>query len=176
MSHYDSCGTWRLTIEPRTICARKTNDDVNRFVEEQVDHIAGSDLATASGISVQQTVVGINMYILAMCCKYMFCILTNAPPHLNPIVKKFANIALWFARSPMGANIVLLPYYYDVSFDRKLHGNEQSICDYKLHSDSEQCATVDVLRELLNCRDDINGIEYSTYDEITLIIGEISAN
>ena len=68
----------------------------------------------------------------------------------------------------------ILRYYYDVSFDRKLHGNEQSICDlYKLHSHSEQCATVDVLRELLNCRDDINGIEYSTYDEITLIIGEI---
>ena len=107
----------------------------------------------------------------------MFCILTNAPPHLNPIAKKFAIIALWFARSPMGANIVLLRYCYDVSFDRKLHGNEQSICDlYKLHSDSEQCVTVDVLRELLNCTDYINGIVYSTYDELTLIIGEICAN
>ena len=28
-------------------------------------------------------------------------------------------------------------------------------CMYKLHSDSEQCATVGVLRELLNCRDGI---------------------
>ena len=37
-------------------------------------------------------------------------------------VKKFANIALWCARSPMGANIALLRYLYDVSFDMKLHG------------------------------------------------------
>ena len=52
----------------------------------------------------------------------------------------------------MGAKITLLLYFYDVSFDRKLHVNEQSICKlYKLHSHSEQCATVGVLRELLNC-------------------------
>ena len=38
--------------------------------------------------------------------------------------------------------------------------NESSICEvYKLHSDSEQCATVGVLRELLNCR--------GGYDEVT---------
>ena len=52
----------------------------------------------------------------------------------------------------MGATITLLPrYYYDVSFDSNLYVNEQSICKlYKLHSDSEQCATVGVLRKLHN--------------------------
>ena len=44
---------------------------------------------------------------------------------------------------------------------------------YKLHSDSEQCATVSVSRELLNCRDGINMIEYFDYDEVTLIIEEL---
>ena len=45
----------------------------------------------------------------------------------------------------MGANIALLRYFYDVSFDMKLHVNEQFICNlYKLHSDSEQYATVGV--------------------------------
>ena len=29
----------------------------------------------------------------------------------------------------MGATIVLLNYFYDVSFDMKLHVNEQSICN-----------------------------------------------
>ena len=44
----------------------------------------------------------------------------------------------------------------------RLIGSCMSICKlYKLHSDSEQCATVGVLRELLNCRDGINVIEYS---------------
>ena len=39
----------------------------------------------------------------------------------------------------MGANIALLRYLYDVSFDRKLHVNDQSICNlYKIHSDSMQ--------------------------------------
>ena len=48
----------------------------------------------------------------------------------------------------MGANIAFLHYYYDVLFDRKLHVNGQSICKlYKLHSDTEHCATVGVLRE-----------------------------
>ena len=48
----------------------------------------------------------------------------------------------------MGANIVLFQYFYDVSFDRKLHVNEQSICKlYKIHSDSEQYVTVGVLRD-----------------------------
>ena len=56
----------------------------------------------------------------------------------------------------MGANIALLRYYYEVSFDRKLHVNEQSICKlYKLHSESEQCATVGVLREYSEHRDGI---------------------
>ena len=47
---------------------------------------------------------------------------------------------------------------------------------YKLYSDSEQCATVGLLRELLNCRDGINDIEYLRYDEITHIIDEPSTN
>ena len=46
----------------------------------------------------------------------------------------------------MGANIALLRYLYNISFDRKLHINEQAICSlYKFHNDSEQCATVGVL-------------------------------
>ena len=69
----------------------------------------------------------------------------------------------------MGANIALLRYYYyEVSFDMKLHANEQSICKlYKLHSDGEQCATVGVLREvfLVNSSDGINVIEYFAYVE-----------
>ena len=68
----------------------------------------------------------------------------------------------------MGANIALLLYLYDVSFDRKLHVNEQSICNlYKIHiSDSEQYATVSVLRDLINCRDGVNVIDYYNYDDI----------
>ena len=59
--------------------------------------------------------------------------------HCNPIVKKFANIALRCVRSPMCANVALLRYFHDVSFDRKLRINKQSICRvYKLHSESEQ--------------------------------------
>ena len=51
----------------------------------------------------------------------------------------FAHIALRCARSLMGANIALLRYFYDVSFDRKLRINEQSIYKVcKLHSESEQ--------------------------------------
>ena len=76
----------------------------------------------------------------------------------------------------MGANIALLHYnyyYYYVSIDSKLHVNEQPICKlYTLHSESEQCATDGVLRELLNYRDGIYVIEYLTYDEMTLIIDE----
>ena len=70
----------------------------------------------------------------------------------NSLLSNVANLL-------MGANIALLHYYYDVSFDRKMHVNEQSNCKlYKLQSDSEQCATVGVLRELLNCKDGINVI------------------
>ena len=84
--------------------------------------------------------------------------------HCNPIVKSFANIALRCARSPIGAYIALLRYFYDVSFDRKLHVNEQSICNlYTLHSDVEQYATVAVLRDLINCRHGINDIDYPYY-------------
>ena len=60
--------------------------------------------------------------------KLLLRCLTHALNHCNRIVKKFANIALRCARSPMGANIASLRYFYDVSFDRKLHVNEQSIC------------------------------------------------
>ena len=50
----------------------------------------------------------------------------------------------------------LLRYLYDVSFDMKLHVNEQSICNlYKLHNANEQYATVGVLIDLINCRDGI---------------------
>ena len=45
--------------------------------------------------------------------------LTYALNHYNPIVSQFANIALRCSRSPMGANIALLHYLYDVSFDMK---------------------------------------------------------
>ena len=74
--------------------------------------------------------------------------------------------------------ILRLYYCYDVSFVSTLHVNEQSIIKqlYKLHSDGEQCATVGVLDELLNCRDGINDIEYFTYDEITLISDELCTN
>ena len=49
----------------------------------------------------------------------------------------------------MGANIALLRYFYDVSFDRDLHINEQSICKVcKLPSESEQDATVGAMRGL----------------------------
>ena len=77
----------------------------------------------------------------------------------------------------MGANIPLLRYLDDVSFDRKLHVNEQAICNlYKIHSDSEQFATVGVLRDLINCRDGINVIDYVNHDEITGIIDELCTN
>ena len=67
----------------------------------------------------------------------------------------------------MGANIAVLHYYYEVSFDRRVV--YMYVVQHKLqvHSDSEQCTTVVVLRELLNCRDGINDIE------ITLIIDEL---
>ena len=100
--------------------------------------------------------------------------LTYALNHCNPIVNKFANIALRCARSPVGANIALLRYFYDVSFDRKLRINEQYICKvYKLPNDSDQNATVGVMRDLLNCRDGIYDIGYLNYVEITLIIDEL---
>ena len=92
-------------------------------------------------------------------------------------IKKFSNIALRCALSPMGANIALLRYLYNISFDRKLHINEQAICSlYKIHNDSEQFATVGVLRELINCRDGINVIDYFNHDEITGIIDELCTN
>ena len=90
--------------------------------------------------------------------------LTYALNHCNPIVKKFSDIALRCALSPMGANIALFRYLYDVSFDR----NEQYICNlYQIHSDSEQYATIGVLRDLINCRDGINVIDYYNYGDIT---------
>ena len=49
--------------------------------------------------------------------------LTYALNHCNTIVKKSSDIALRCALSPMGANITLLRYLYDVSFDRELHVN-----------------------------------------------------
>ena len=77
----------------------------------------------------------------------------------------------------MGANIALLRYLYNISFDRKLHINEQAICSlYKIHNDSEQFATVGVLRELIICRDGINVIDYFNHDEITGIIDELCTN
>ncbi len=49
----------------------------------------------------------------------------------------------------MGANIALLRYFYDVSFYRRLRIKEQYICKlYKLPNDSEQDATVGVMRGL----------------------------
>ena len=44
---------------------------------------------------------------------------------------------------------------------------------YDIHSDSEQYATVGVLRDLINCRDGINVIDYYNYDDIIGIIGEL---
>ena len=103
--------------------------------------------------------------------------LTYALNHCNHIVKKCSDIALRCALSPMGANIALLRYFYDVSFDRKLHVDEQSICNlYKIHSDSEQYATVGVLRDLINCRYGINVIDYYNYDDIIGIIDELCTN
>ena len=71
----------------------------------------------------------------------------------------------------------LLRYLYDVSFDMKLHVNEQSICNlYKSHNDNEQYATFGVLIDLINCRDGINDIHYFNHDDITVIIGELCTN
>ena len=89
----------------------------------------------------------------------MLCYLPYALNHCNPIVRTFAShIALSRARSPMCANVALLRHFYDVSFDRKLRINEQSICKVcKLPNESEQDA-VGVMRDLLNCRDGIGPI------------------
>ena len=77
----------------------------------------------------------------------------------------------------MGANIALLRYCYDASFDRKLRINEQSICKaYKSPSESEQDATVGVKRDLLNCRDGVYDIDYLNYDDITVIIDDLCTN
>ena len=74
----------------------------------------------------------------------------------------------------MGANIAVLRYFYYVSFDRKLRINEQSISKvYKSPNESEQDATVGVMRDLLNCRDDIYDIDYLNCDDITVIIDEL---
>ena len=71
----------------------------------------------------------------------------------------------------------IVMFLYDVSFDTKLHVNEQSICKlYKLHNANEQYATVGVLRYLINCRDGINDIHYFNYDDITVIIDELCTN
>ena len=103
--------------------------------------------------------------------------LTYALNHDNPIVRKFTNIALRCARSPMGANIALLRHLYYVSNDTNLHVNEQTICNlYKSHNDNEQYATVGVLRDLINCRDGLYDIHYFNYDDITAIIDELCTN
>ena len=77
----------------------------------------------------------------------------------------------------MGANIALLRYLYNISLDRTLHINEQAICSlYKILNDSEQFATVGVLKELINCRDGIHVIDYFNHSEITGIIDELYTN
>ena len=117
------------------------------------------------------------LFLFSIVLRVLLRYLTYALNHCNPIVKKFSDIALRCALSPMGANIALLRYLYDVSFDRKLHVNEQSICNfYKIHSDSEKYATVGVLRDLINCRDGIHVIDYYNYDDITGIIDELCTN
>ena len=53
-----------------------------------------------------------------------------------------------------------------LSFDMKLHVDEQSTCKlYKLHCDNEQYAAFGVLKDLINCRDGINDIDYFNYDD-----------
>ena len=59
----------------------------------------------------------------------------------------------------------------------RLHVNEESICKvYKSHGDSEQSATVGVLRDLINCRDGINDIDCFNDDEMTVIIDSAEIN
>ena len=73
----------------------------------------------------------------------------------------------------MGANIL----YVGVSFDRKLHINEQSICGVYIYIVIvTNMQTVGTVRELFNCRDGVNMIEYLNYDEVTLIIEEVCTN
>ena len=61
--------------------------------------------------------------------------------------------------------------YMMFRLNRKLHVSEQAICNlYNIHSDSEQYATVGVLRDLINCRDGIYVIDYFNHDDITGII------
>ena len=56
-------------------------------------------------------------------------------------------------------------YFYALYFDRKLRINEQSICKvYKLPNDSEQDATIGVMKCLLSCREGIYDIGYLNYD------------
>ena len=45
-----------------------------------------------------------------------------------------------------------------------------------LMSDDEQYATVGLLRDLINCRNGINDIDYFNYDDITVIIDELCTN
>ena len=45
-----------------------------------------------------------------------------------------------------------------------------------VHCDSEQYATVGVLRDLIKCRDGINVIDYYNYDDTTGIIDELCTN
>ena len=98
--------------------------------------------------------------------------LTYALNHDNPIVRKFTNIELRCARSPMEANIALLRHVYDVSIDTKL----QTICNFYKFINNEQYATVGVLRDLINYRDGLYDIHYFTYDDITAIIDELCTN
>ena len=126
----------------------------DEFCAFHIDHIDGCWLNWGSRKILQNIIIHIQLL------RY----LTYALNHCNPIVKKCSDIALRCALSPMGANIALFRYLYDVSFDRKMHVNEQSICNlYKIHSDSEQYATVGVLRDLINCRDGINVMDYLYY-------------
>ena len=63
--------------------------------------------------------------------------------HCNPIVKKLSNIDLRCALSPMGANIALLRYLYDVSvplYSRRGTVPEQVLIDHSslwFNSESE---------------------------------------
>ena len=122
-------------------------------------------------------VEGLLLTYITICDFTCSFICRNEVVHYNPIVRKFPNIALRCARSPMGANIARLRYLYYVSFDMKLHANEQSICNlYKLHNDNEEYATVGVLLDWINCIDGINDIHYFNYDYITVIIYELCTN
>ena len=72
-----------------------------------------------------------------------------------------------------GWNIALMHYYYDFSFCWKLQYIREV---FKLHSDSEQCATVGVLREVFNCTYGVNMIEYFSHYTVTLVAKLLCTN